>query len=188
MWFTATVLRDGRVLVAGGFTGSMIQVNCELYDPRTGNVASTGSLNIARAGHTATLLQDGRVLLAGGIDDTATVRDSVEIYDPATGEWTIAEHMSTARQYQTATLLPDGRVLIAGGHNNGGYLSSSELYEPATGHWTSTSDLNGPRASTRRPSSPTAGSWSPAARAPIRWTASCCSTVGRVFSPPGGRG
>ena len=62
---TATLLSDGRVLVAGGFDGAPL-AGSELYDPASGTWALTGSLNIARSHHTATLLNDGRVLVVGG--------------------------------------------------------------------------------------------------------------------------
>jgi hypothetical protein len=64
---TATLLHDGRVLVAGGeeMDVSVIQ-SAELYDPASGVWSLTGSLSTARAFHTATLLHNGQVLVAGG--------------------------------------------------------------------------------------------------------------------------
>ena len=66
--FTATLLRDGRVLVVGGFSagGAGVQASAELYDPATGRWTVTASLRTPRRNHTATLLADGRVLVAGG--------------------------------------------------------------------------------------------------------------------------
>src|SRR5262249_55181989 len=58
---TATLLPNGKVLVAGGFNGSDL-TSAELYDPASGSWTATGSLNIARAEHTATLLPNGNVL------------------------------------------------------------------------------------------------------------------------------
>jgi Galactose oxidase, central domain len=70
---TATLLSDGKVLIVGGVesgdTVSQTTPTTELYDPATGTFTPTGSLAVARAGHTATLLNDGKVLIAGGLTD-----------------------------------------------------------------------------------------------------------------------
>ena len=66
---TATLLQNGKVLVAGGDGRSAIRPtpSAELYDPARGTWAATNSLHIARSLHTATLLQDGNVLVAAGL-------------------------------------------------------------------------------------------------------------------------
>src|ERR1700692_1241471 len=62
---TATLLNDGRVLIAGGGIGYAASTRAELYDPAAGTFSPTGSMAVRRAGHTATLLMDGRVLITG---------------------------------------------------------------------------------------------------------------------------
>jgi N-acetylneuraminic acid mutarotase len=63
---TATLLPNGKMLVAGGDADGLPSNSAELYDPATGLWSSTGSLGTARSSHTATLLPNGKVLVAGG--------------------------------------------------------------------------------------------------------------------------
>ena len=75
---TATLLPNGKVLVAGGSNGFVLS-SAELYDPASGTWTATGSLNTARYAHTATLLQNGRVLVAGGLDTNFLVLARAEL-------------------------------------------------------------------------------------------------------------
>ena len=111
---TATLLPNGKVLVAGGYNGGAVLSSAELYDPASGTWSATGSLTTARYGHTATLLPNGKVLVAGGYDGV-NVLSSAELYDPASGTWSATGSLTTARYGHTATLLPNGKVLVAGG-------------------------------------------------------------------------
>ncbi len=136
----ATLLPDGRVLIAGGWGEGEIQLaSAELYDPATGTFTPTGTMSVARVAHTATLLKSGRVLIAGGSAGrypAATVYRSAELYDPATGKFTSTGNMTTVRHKHGAVMLSDGRVLIVGGSDNRdwhGEYSSAELYDPAAG-------------------------------------------------------
>jgi uncharacterized protein (TIGR03437 family) len=142
---TATLLRNGRVLVAGGGPANNPYAGlrtAELYDPATGVWSLTAAMNDTRNLHTATLLPDGRVLVASGVDLSASsaMRSSAEIYDPATGTWTLTGSLQRARAYHTANLLASGKVLVTGGMNlsSGSVIESAELYDPATGQWTET--------------------------------------------------
>ena len=143
---TATLLRNGKVLVVGGTsTGSDHLDSAELYDPATGTWSLTGYMSVPRGSHTATLLADGRVLVAGGFAGATPAAfhftNAAELYEPATGTWTQTGSMGTVRIAHTATLLQDGRVLVAGGLSQGPD-KTAELYDPATGTWARTGNLN----------------------------------------------
>jgi hypothetical protein len=121
---TATV-----IVVASGFT-------------------ATGSMHVARSGHTATLLSDGRVLIIGGDE-----HGRAEIFDPSNGSFSFTGNLTTARFGATATLLVNGKVLVAGGFSTQTEpgtgmlvrLSSSEIFDPASGVFSPAQSMNTPR-------------------------------------------
>jgi hypothetical protein len=144
---TATLLSNGKVLVAGGSGGIITyDSSAELYDPTTGLWSVTASMANARAYHAAVLLPNGKVLVAGGLGITnlftTVLLSSSELYDPVAAAWTPTGSMTDARSYHTATLLLSGKVLVAGGLLGTNALSSAELYDPVAGTWTSTSPMN----------------------------------------------
>src|SRR5271169_1655600 len=64
---SATLLPDGRVLIAGGMRRNQeFYRSAEIYDPTTGKFQRTGEMGMARVGHVAILLPSGKVLIAGG--------------------------------------------------------------------------------------------------------------------------
>jgi len=148
---TATLLGNGKVLVAGGEWMPFPTASAELYDPVTGTFGGTGSMSVARVGATATLLPSGKVLIAGGWTGfTFTPLATAELYDPGTGTFSATGSMSVARYGQTATLLGNGKVLVAGGTtaccSNPGGLTSAELYDPASGTFSVAGSMHVPRS------------------------------------------
>jgi hypothetical protein len=143
---TATLLRDGKVLIVGGSDDR--PTSAEMSDPVTGTFARTGDMTTARSRFTATLLDDGRVLITGGdlFTGTAPPKSTAELFDPSTGTFTPTGDMVMAQIGGTATLLNNGKVLIAGGttsvccrvNSPPPAAATSELYDPSTGTFTLT--------------------------------------------------
>ena len=141
---TATLLPDGRVLVAGGNVNGSQQlgVRCclataELYDPATGTWSATGNLIAARVDHIASLLPDGTVLVAGGdsYPNTGLDETPAEVYDPATGKWSATGGIYEGNHDQRAVLLSSGKVFVTGGSGLGG---PTQLYDPISRSWSVT--------------------------------------------------
>lgn len=143
---TATLLGDGRVLIAGGMEErNRSAASAEVYYPATSLFTETGSMKNKRVGHSATLLRDGRVLITGGSNEIfylGALR-SAEIYNPATGEFSETEEMNVARLGHRSVLLPDGRVLVTGGQSGDeSKIASAEIFDPSTGRFTRAPDMN----------------------------------------------
>jgi hypothetical protein len=148
---TATLLNNGKVLIAGGSSASATGINgldtAELYDPVSQTfTAIQSTMTTPRTGHTATLLADGTVLLAGGNNSTAAM--SAEIYVPTTDSFHATGNMTKARGGHAAALLLNGKVLIVGGDPvNPVFLTpgTAELFDPSTGTFTATGNTNNSR-------------------------------------------
>ena len=146
---TGTLLRSGRVLVAGGMTfGDVVLGNVEIYKPASGRFALTTTtfprtgtdMTSPRVLHTATLLRNGKVLITGGRDNNGNVLQSTEIFNPQSGSFTPAASMNSPRAGHIAVPLKNGTVLLAGGADQSGPVATAEIFDPATGIFTSTDD------------------------------------------------
>jgi N-acetylneuraminic acid mutarotase len=134
--FTATLLPDGKVLIAGGEASiGQVVATAELYNPATRSFSPTGSLHTPRSDATATLLPDGKVLVVGGKGANFANLASAELYNPATGTWAGTTSANAGGYDETSTLLPNGNVLVTG---LGFGTTAPEVYHPATATWTST--------------------------------------------------
>jgi hypothetical protein len=80
-YHTATLLHDGRVLVAGGSNVNGSLATAEEYDPASGTWSTAPSMTRPRAGHRATRLLNGQVLIVGGVY-TSGIPATAELYTP----------------------------------------------------------------------------------------------------------
>jgi hypothetical protein len=156
---TASVLLNGKVLVAGGSNDGCpgAQTAVSIFHPDSNSFSPGVSLPKPRVLHTATTLNDGRVLISGGIYDycvlygtgepvSEVAYDTAVVFDPATSSYSPEQVMRERRWGHTATLLVDGKVLVVG--------STAELFDPATSSFAITGDpyvtnVDGLRTATR---------------------------------------
>ncbi len=149
MAHTATTLRDGRVLVAGGFVSERSAAHsAQSYNPSTERFAALPRMIAVRHSHSATLLPNGKVLLVGGYVEGNTTTPTAELFDPASNTFSATGVLSSPRAGHIAVLLGSGQVLIAGGVGpDWRFLSSAEVYDPATGKFTPTGNMTVARES-----------------------------------------
>jgi large repetitive protein len=138
----AVVMRDGRVLVAGGMT-KRDRVHhgtdsVEIYDPASNTWTATASLSTSRNGAVGALLDDGTVLVASGSWSLYSTEPTAETYDPATDRWTPTGEMPKGHWEAEALRLPDGRVLVTGGFRG---ETAAQVYDPATRSWSAVAAL-----------------------------------------------
>jgi Galactose oxidase, central domain len=146
---TATLLKDGKVLVTGGNDFPAI-ASAEVFDPQTGSFTKAGDMTTGRTEHTASLLPSGQVLIAGGwnghlpdaSDDPPWNPEWVELFDPATARFSPSAVMSATRYGHQALQLSDGRVLLLGGipqvqnlHWETPHPDYAEIFDPVAGRF-----------------------------------------------------
>lgn len=143
----AIALADGRVLIAGGWSGGQTIAMVELYDPTRRTSAAAGNLRRDRADIAAVTLRDGRVALIGGISGRTAVAD-VDLFDPRTGSITAGPPLVRARATAAAVRLRDGRILVVGGAEGSGDMqpsSSVEIADAALTAWSRAGSLTAAR-------------------------------------------
>lgn len=132
---TATLLEDGRVLVAGGLDaqGFRFRASADAYDPSTGRFAKTGAMTAPRAFHAAVRLASGDVLVVGGDSGKGELANA-ERFDVMVGGFARTKgERAVAGKAVAAALLPDGRVLVAGGANaKDGAVVNADVYDAAS--------------------------------------------------------
>jgi hypothetical protein len=131
------VLRDGRILVAGGYGG-----NPEVYDPHAQSWTPTG-VTPKRIRPLMSSLPDGSVLLAGGTSPGGRDLRTASVFHPADNRWTDTGSLREPRNSEAGALLRDGRVLVAAGEQVDDHLlRTAELYDPGKRAWTVTAPMH----------------------------------------------
>lgn len=157
---TATLLSDGKVLIAGGYGTngpSCATASAELFDPSTRTFSPAGFMLSARVFHTAVLLNTGQVLVAGGANGCAPDSPDdppwdplfVELFDPSSQGFKGGGEMSTTRIRHSASHLPDDTVLLLGGipalqnlHQQPMNPIYAELFDPKTSSMSPLPDIS----------------------------------------------
>jgi hypothetical protein len=144
---SATLLEDGRVLVAGGHCYPCYlswTKTAEIYDPATGTWSQTASMPEQLYDHIAIRLTDGRVLMTGSGGNPSS-----QIFDPSTDTWSQTGSLRLAVGDGRASLLRDGRVLLAGGQCANCIdvaTNRVQLYDPVSGTWSDAAPMAIPRS------------------------------------------
>jgi hypothetical protein len=155
----SVILKDGRVLIIGGFIQDehhlvplLARPETEIYNPITGAFTPTGDMASPRCQTAPAVLPNDQVLVVGGVTCVnwdrnvarlvgATVFKTAELFDAANGSFERVGDMTVARVCPALVVLRDGKVLVIGGqpHFLNGGMTSVELFDPAT----ATFHLNG---------------------------------------------
>jgi len=152
--FSATLLQNGKVLIAGGDANNISTADCELFDPISETFKPTAKMLIPRGGHSAILLPNGKVLIMGGESQDIRILGAnkylseSEIYDPVLNKFVPAGNMVSPKRFLNSVLLSNGKVLVMG--HNGAVLSNhgeetilyAELYDPNTNTFKDTGKPN----------------------------------------------
>ncbi|MCS6898990.1 MAG: hypothetical protein RMJ98_02800 [Myxococcales bacterium] len=133
---TATLLPDGKILLAGGSacTSCGPLADVELYDPATKTSVAMDSLLQPHFGHAAAVLPiqgKPKVLIAGGGSEEC------ELFDIETKKWSFTGSLSSKLVYAASSLLSDGSFLVAGGILLPGLEGNTiaERFDPSTLTW-----------------------------------------------------
>ena len=134
----AVLLKNGDVLILGGYDGKGSTASAEIFDPKTEMFTKINKMNEPRVSFTATLLNDGRVLIAGG--------KSAEIFNPSDNSFSEIKNSGIDRGGHQAVLLKNGKVLIAGGsRGRDRVLANAKIFDPRTNSFSETGRMNIPR-------------------------------------------
>jgi hypothetical protein len=141
---TATLLADGRVLIAGGIDHGgwgHASADAELFNPPTGTFSTAPPMSSGRAGNSATLLSSGEVLLVGGycchvLDDWSSWPLLADLFELASGTFITTGPMSRPRFNPVAIRVAGDDVLVIGGDAHDPNPVYAERFHSATRSFT----------------------------------------------------
>lgn len=115
LYHTATLLRDGRVLLAGGIRKLREpSASAELFDPHTMTFSAAEKMTTPRAAHTAVQIDNENILVCGGVSFGTGTADCEEL-EVQSGQFLPAPPMRLARWSHQAIAVPGNRMLVVGG-------------------------------------------------------------------------
>ncbi|MGZ5970745.1 MAG: kelch repeat-containing protein, partial [Polyangiales bacterium] len=139
---TATLMKDGRVLVVGGKKSNVSSATTEVFDPGTETWSAGPSMVSRRHGHSAHLFDDGKVLIVGGLLDAgeAGYEDS-ELFVSGKGFTLTPGGMNRHRGRFGHADLQGNRVIVAGGWDAGVWRGVSCLFDEKSSNWWEPEDI-----------------------------------------------
>lgn len=154
---TSTSLKEGRVLVVGGWESpGSPEASAEIYSPETNNWTAVPAPTELHEAYAATLLPSGWVFLTGTFGPGSyEAKLGAALYDPVANSWEPAARPKHPRAYPTISLLANGDVLVAGGWTREARFPEPtrytvqrtvEEYNPNTNAWTELAPMTHPRA------------------------------------------
>jgi hypothetical protein len=157
---TATLMSDGRVLIAGGYSPGFFDMHAtlapvEIFDPKSGKFSTESKWLIFKQGttekrqdHAAIALDNGgAVLLIGGqhydeqwlgIKRVLTLSDTGEVYSG--GQFTSVGKLVKPRRF-TAAAPFNGGAVVMGGDDMKTVIGDVEIFDRATGKFAAKTQL-----------------------------------------------
>jgi len=144
---TATLLKDNRILLTGGYGESGELNSAEVYNYKTKKSYKLPNMKYGRHEHAATMLSNGRVFIIGGHQDKyyygdrqKTETESAEIFNPITNTFiTTPKSNFLYDRYPLLVTLRNGKVFIAGGRKLRAQYDNqyyAEIYDPKKNSFT----------------------------------------------------
>lgn len=132
---------DGKIYVAGGSGGGMMQNEVEYFDPPNNQWVMRAPMNVPR-NHTAGAVIGGKFYVVGG-RGSPNAPTALEVYDPNANAWTVLAPMPTARSGIAAAAV-NGQLWVFGGELPTLH-PEVEVYNPVSNSWRRLANMPTPR-------------------------------------------